>query len=148
MYKDVNTHTLRAGELRGVSGTQPRGTSTDTKIRRLTLSGRFLFLAVTALEACCPLSLFQAWLSCMLMDITFGETKPCHYNDFNGTAGCLVGWWDKTLKENAYPGPPRCCQTAAVTQEDTFEYHTYVLKARFNCMGAAILFAMKRNKIK
>lgn len=112
---DVNTHTsthTQVGERHGVSRKWPQGTSTDTKTRRLTLSGRFLFIAPMALEPCCPLSLFQAWLSSMLMDLTFAETKPCRYNDFTGPAGCTVDWWDRTLEKKTQPGPPRCRQTA------------------------------------
>lgn len=110
----VNRHTRQVGERHSVSREWPQGTSTDTKTRCLTHSGRFLFIALMALEPCCPLSLFQAWLSCMLMDLTFAETKPRHYNDFTGPAGCRVGWWDRTLKKKTYPGPPWCRQIVVV----------------------------------
>lgn len=122
LYKQTHT---QAGERHGVSREWPQGTSADTKTRRLTLSGRFLFIAPVALEPRCPLSSFQAWLSCMLMDLTFAETKPCRYDDINGPAGCLAGWWDRTLKEKTHPGPPWCPQTVVVRLlEGTFKYHT------------------------
>lgn len=94
-----NKHT-QVEERHIVSREWPRGTSTDTKTRCLTLSGRFLFIALMALEPCCPLSLLQAGLSCMLMDLTFAKTKPCHCNDFTDPAGCMVGWWGLLRKEH------------------------------------------------
>lgn len=106
VYADANTHTHTVGERQGVPRDWPRGTSTDTKTRCLTLSGRFLFIALVALELCCPLSLFLARLSCMLMDLTFAETKPCRYDDFTGSAGCVVGCWDRSLKKTTFPEPP------------------------------------------
>lgn len=113
VHRYKHTHT-QVGERHGVSREWPQGTSTDTKTRCLTLSGRFLFIALMALEPCCPLSFFQAWLSCMLMDLTFAETKPCRNKDFTSPAGCTVGWWDRTLKKKTYPGPPWCHQTVVV----------------------------------
>lgn len=82
----------------------------------LTLSGPFLFISLMALKPWCPLSLFQAWLSYMLMDLTFAETESCQYNDFTGPAGCTMSQGDKNLKKKTCPGPPLCCQTAAVRQ--------------------------------
>lgn len=112
---DVNTHTHTwPGERQGVSREWPQGTSRDTRTRYLTFSGRYLFIALVALEPCCPLSLFQARLLCMLMDLTFAETKPCLYNNFTCPAGYTVGWWDRTLKKKTYPRPPWCHQAVVV----------------------------------
>lgn len=63
------------------------------------LSGRCLFIALQWPSSLFIFGLcFQPRLSCMLMDLTFAESEPCHCNDFRRPAGRMLGWWAGTLK--------------------------------------------------
>lgn len=121
------------GERQGVSRDWPQGMSSDTKTRHLTLSGQFLFIGPVSPEPCCPLSLVQAWLSCILMVLTFAETMPCRYNDFTAPVGCPVRWWGMILKEKTFPGPPLgCCQPVIMfLHKIQFITKSTTLKERF-----------------
>lgn len=128
-----------------VSPESGHGAHQQTPKHAVLHSGRFLFIALMALEPCCPLSLFQAWLSCMLMDLTFAETKTCRYNDFTGPAGCLLRWWDRTLKKNTHPGPPRYHQTVRERLRYTLlEIHCNVMH---NILEVRVSFKIRLSKL-
>lgn len=69
------------GERQGVSGERPRGTSTDAR------NHGALFAVFITRESCCPLSLFQAWISYMLIDLTFAQNQDMSAQWLHRTSG-------------------------------------------------------------